>query len=136
MASERDRLEELAALPLFAGCTKRELRKIAETASEVRFGVGQEIMSEGRVGTEAYVILDGEIETSVAGRVTGAVHPGEVLGEMSLVDHKPRAATAKAVTPVRAYALHARELQALIEKKPVLQRTLLQMMSKRLRTAT
>ena len=136
MPPERDRLEEIASLRLFEGCARRDLRKIAESASEVRFGVGQEIVSEGRVATEAYVVLEGTIETSTGGRTTGTVWPGEVLGEMSLVDNQPRSATAKALTPVRAYALHARELQRLIEKDGALQRRLLQMMTQRLRAAT
>ena len=136
MPPARDRVDELAALPLFQGVAKRDLRKISDTASEVRFGVGQEIVSEGRVATEAYVILEGTIETSTGGRTTGTVWPGEVLGEMSLVDNQPRSATATALTPVRAYSLHARELQRLIDKDATLQRRLLQMMTQRLRTAT
>ena len=67
------------------------------------FGVGQELFREGQPPRDAFLIERGKIEISrmVGDRkvVLGFREPGEVVGEMALIDDNPRSATAVAVEP-------------------------------------
>lgn len=66
------------------------------------FERGQVLFREGEVGREAYRIVSGHVEITITeGAKTsnlGILYPGEILGEMAMIEDKPRAATARALT--------------------------------------
>lgn len=70
----------------------------------VRFAAGDTILAEGEAGDTAYLIVSGSAEVSVGksgkAKVLGALGPGDVFGEMSLIDPGPRSATVRALTAV------------------------------------
>jgi alkyl hydroperoxide reductase subunit AhpC/uncharacterized protein (DUF924 family)/CRP-like cAMP-binding protein len=70
----------------------------------VSFPAGQRIIAEGEAGATAYIILTGSVEVSVGhegkAKTLGTLGPGDVFGEMSLIDPSPRSATVRAVTDV------------------------------------
>jgi hypothetical protein len=64
-----------------------------------QLAAGDVVFVEGDPGTEMYGVVDGEIELTVDGRTIAKLGPGEVFGEMALVDSSDRMATAKATGP-------------------------------------
>ena len=64
MANRRERLEELASVPLFRSSSKRELEKIAKAADEVIIEAGRVLVTQGEIGRECYVIVSGEAAVS------------------------------------------------------------------------
>lgn len=68
----------------------------------VNFEAGDIILAEGEDGDTAYLISSGQVEVSIgqgaARKVVGTLGPGEVFGEMSLIEPGPRSATVKALT--------------------------------------
>ncbi len=64
------------------------------------FRPGEVIFSEGEIGSEAYIIEEGAVEISKsdgsAELILSVLNPGEVIGEMALIDSSPRMATARA----------------------------------------
>jgi serine/threonine-protein kinase len=80
-----------------------------------RFKAGTVIVREGAVGTEAYVVVNGECETfrTVAGKRKniGRVGPGEAFGEMAILTSKPRAASVAAKTDVVVKVITAESLE-------------------------
>ena len=64
----------------------------------LRFAAEQRIFSEGEAGDTMYVVLEGQVDLLVKGKLVEEVGPGGVLGEMSLIDSAPRSATAVART--------------------------------------
>jgi CRP-like cAMP-binding protein len=62
------KVELLKSVPLFAGCSKAELRQLAATADEVDVREGYVLVREGRPGREFFVLIDGTVQVSRKGR--------------------------------------------------------------------
>ena len=86
--------QALKNVPLFAGCTKKELERIARSGDEIKMTAGTLLVDQGQTGREAFVILDGEVSVKRNGRKVATLGPGGIVGDLSLLDHGPRTATA------------------------------------------
>jgi signal transduction histidine kinase len=111
------------------------LRKIALERS---FSAGQEIFKEGDNGDGIYVVKEGLVEISLAlgqnvRRVFAKLGPGEIFGEMAVVELKPRSATATAAGTTQVYFIPRNELLLMLERSPTLSLELLREISQRLR---
>src|SRR4029079_11809941 len=69
------------------------------------------------------------METTVADHILGFSGPGDTLGELSVIDGKPRPATVIAIAPVEALALSRTDLMALIVQRPAISLALLTRMA-------
>ena len=125
----------LGAVDLFEGLTAADLRRIREAGKEVGFGPGEELTVQGRQGGRFFLILEGEVEISVGGRVRNRLGPGEYLGEISLIDGEPRSASAVAVTPVRTWSLASFTFRPLLRQHPSVAEKILLLLCRRLRAA-
>jgi CRP-like cAMP-binding protein len=79
-------------------------------------------MLEGEPGDEFYVIVDGTVRIERGGRTIRSLAPGGFLGEIALVERRPRTATATAVSDVRVLALRQHEFDRLLETMPAVHR--------------
>jgi len=94
---------------------------------EVKFKAGETIFAEGDPSDHCYRIRSGSVEIRL--RVPGVMKrgrsetiatcgPGELIGEMSVIDAAPRSATAVAVTPTLCESFTADEILNLLEHDP------------------
>lgn len=90
---------------------------------------------QGQHGLEAFIIVDGRARVERDGRVIAQVGPGDVLGELSVIDGKPRTATVIAETPMTLMVIRRRDFRSLRETVPGLQEKLLATLCERLRQA-
>jgi CRP-like cAMP-binding protein len=130
--SKIDRLEEV---PLFEGCTRRQLRAVARIAEVLEVPAGTVLTKSGDPGEAFFLILDGRVRVEVSARKRLRLGPGEFFGEMSLLDGGPRTATVAADTDVRVLVIARRDFSLLLTKVPDLGRNLLVVLVKRLRVA-
>ena len=98
-AVSQERLEQLSKISLFHGLTPDALALIAEATSEERHALGTKIFQHGEVGDKLYVIVDGKVRISrevpgMGEEALAVLGPGNVFGEMSLIDESPRSADA------------------------------------------
>ena len=61
MASKTSKLDHLARVPLFEGCSRKELTSIAKAGDEITMTQGTLIIDQGQMGREAFVVLDGQV---------------------------------------------------------------------------
>src|SRR6266545_311576 len=93
------RADFLRAVPLFAMCSKRELRRIAAIADEIDVGEGRVLARQGDPGRELFILLDGTVKVERDGEQVNALGAGDFVGEGALLLRKPRNATVTATSP-------------------------------------
>jgi CRP/FNR family cyclic AMP-dependent transcriptional regulator len=113
-----DAATHLADVAFFEGFTPEQLRRVAELAEEVEAEAGAELIGQGKPGQEAYVIVEGKAGIYVGGVQKNELGPGEIVGEMALIDHRPRTADVKALTPLKLLAFDAERFRRLLDEMP------------------
>lgn len=108
----------LKDVPLFADLSRRVRKIVAQHADEVAVAVGTEIVSEGALAHELFVLVEGTVEVSEGGTMIRQLGPGDVVGEIGVLKTHKRTATVTATTPVRAIVVYGPELTALDETMP------------------
>jgi len=97
------------------------------------YGEGEVIFVEGQDAREMYVVRDGVVQLLKNGAVIRTLDPGEVFGEMALIDHAPRTATAVAGPGCRLTVIDEAAFQHLVQKIPGFALELLRLVVRRLR---
>ena len=132
------RMVLLEASRFFNQLSKQEMATLRIAAREKTFDASQEIFKEGDEGDGVYVVKDGLVEISArmgqnVRQVLTQVKPGELFGEMAVIEDKPRSATASAKQETVVYFIPRKEMLGLIEHSPSLSLALLRDISHRLR---
>lgn len=128
------RKQVLRSIPLFRGCSDRELAAVGRAVDEVSVTEGDVLIREGRFGQESFVIIEGEAGVTRRGEFLATLGPGDLFGELSVLDHKVRTATVTALTPMRLLVIHARNLLVVLEQGSAAT-TMLRTLAVRLREA-
>ena len=119
MALRRDaKVELLKTVPLFAGCSKAELRRLASVADEVSLREGTVLTREGRTGHEFFVIVDGTVRVTKGGKKLSDLGAGSWVGEIALLTKAPRGATVIATTPVRTLVIVDQAFRQIVNDMP------------------
>ena len=128
----------LEASKLFCQLSQAELSALRRIARDQKFCAGQEIFKEGDNGDGVYVVRDGLVEISglvneKTRLVLSQIGPGDMFGEMAVIDYKPRSACAVAKSDTLVSFIPRAEMLSLLERSPVLALALLREVSDRLR---
>jgi CRP/FNR family cyclic AMP-dependent transcriptional regulator len=126
------REDQLARVPLFEGLSHRQLRDISGLMTPIDLQAGKQLTVEGAMGREFLIVLEGEIEVSRDGKTIATRGAGDYVGEIALLDGRPRTATVTAKTDVLAEVLDRREFAALLEKSPEISSQIMATMAQRL----
>jgi CRP/FNR family cyclic AMP-dependent transcriptional regulator len=125
------KLELLRQVPLFAGCSKKELGEISTLADELSFPAGTTLIEEGRQAHEFFVLVEGEVDVRAKGRKLNSLSDGAFFGEMALVSSRPRNATVTATSPIRVLVVHEQAFRRLLRDSPQIQLKVLQTLADR-----
>jgi CRP/FNR family transcriptional regulator, cyclic AMP receptor protein len=117
-------LDLLRNVPLFSGLNDRELARVDRLITPVHLKAGEALTTEGTSGRQAFVVVSGRAEVTIAGRLVAIVGPGEVVGEMALLDHQPRTATVTAVEAMRAFVVDPRSFAGLLAEVGIARKVL------------
>ena len=128
-----DAAERLASIELFEGFTPEELARVGELVDDVDAEVGALLTEQGKPGQEAYVIVEGSAAVEIGGRRVTTLGPGELVGEMALIDNRPRSATVKATTPMKLLALDVKSFRTLLDELPSANRAVMSKLTERIR---
>ncbi len=128
----------LEGCPLFKDLTEQELVRVRSAAREFTFSAGEIIFKEGDPGTGIYIVKTGLVQISVllnqADRVIlTRLGPGDLFGEMAVLDENPRSASSTAETETVLYFISREDLLLMLECTPRLSYFFVREMSQRLR---
>ncbi len=123
---------------LFSDLGPADLKRLHEVTRELTFAPDQIIFKEGDSGNGIYFVKEGlvQIQAMVGHgdlKVLSRIPPGELFGEMAMLDNQPRSASALAEEPTTVYFIGWAELDALLERVPKLAMALAREISRRVR---
>lgn len=126
--------EVLAEVPLFAGMSVRQVRRIARLCSAARFDAHAPIVEAGDAGEAFYVVLTGQAEVRRRRkRPVAELGPGAYFGEMALIDGAPRSATVVATRETVCLVVPRRPFAKLLKEEPAISFALLRTLAARVR---
>ena len=131
MFAKNLKVRRLKEVPLFSGCSKRELEEIAAVADELVFPAGRTLIEQGAAGREFIVVLDGDVEV----RRDGNLLPrgdASYFGEVALLTGAPRHATVTTTTQVDALVITARAFDHLVANSQTIRRKVIASLASRL----
>jgi hypothetical protein len=105
----------IRANPLFANLTPEQMDDLLSIMYEEKVSVGVNVVQEGEPGDTVYIVRKGRVEV-LKEDDNGEYHhismlkPGDVIGEISLIDSRPRSATVRAVEDTSLIGLNVEEL--------------------------
>jgi CRP-like cAMP-binding protein len=107
--------------------------------SQLAFSAGERIFAQGDLGTEMFIIHEGEVEIikHIGGEshVLSRLERGDFFGEMAILEAMPRTADAVAVSDVKVVAINGSRFDEMLRKNPEVAVRIIRKYSKRLREA-
>jgi len=106
-------LELIEQVPMFAPLSVAAKERVAANLVPLSVDAGKLVIVAGEVGDRFYIVGDGELDISAAGRHTTA-HHADYFGEIALLRDVPRTATVKALADTKLYALQREDFLAAV----------------------
>ncbi|MGZ3418715.1 MAG: Crp/Fnr family transcriptional regulator [Polyangiales bacterium] len=131
----------VARIPLFSGLDPKDLAQVGSIASTKLFKANERVVRQGDAAEAAYVVVHGRLKVSVEGdaargALLGLMGPGEVFGELSIVDGGTRSATVHAIEPTLLVVIERARFESLIKSSADVAYKVLKNISRRLRRLT
>jgi CRP-like cAMP-binding protein len=108
----------LKNIGVFADLSDDELQNIANLAAEVSVPAGKELVREGDYSYDVLAIEEGEAEVTRGGEHVADLGPGDVIGEMGVLERRQRSATVVARTPMLLVTLTRWDVRRLSKSAP------------------
>jgi len=105
----------LTAVPIFSELSAQEANRLATFATETSAAEGQILMKEGDYSVELIAIEEGTADVLQNGGKVASLGPGDLIGEMGLLEHRPRNADVIASSPMRLIKLTHWEIRRMSE---------------------
>ena len=103
-------------LKLFSQLTPSVLTDVADKMELREYEPGVEIIRQGDIGNEFFVIANGDVDIEVDGNKVNELHAGSFFGEVALIEDEPRNATVRAKNNVACFILDKAEFQDVLDK--------------------
>jgi len=120
--TKKSLMSMLEGMAIFSGLSQEELFLISSRLRVEKFRKGTDIVKQGDVGDELYIIKSGQVEVSVrddthgAERIVAHFNEGDYFGEIALLGDMPRTATCRATRPVEAWVLNKTDFNQLVRR--------------------
>jgi len=112
--------------PNFAGLFKNE-------DDVVTLEAGKDLFGKGDAGDSMFVVLDGTLKVGDGNKIYEELSPGDLVGEMALIDHAPRAATVTATSDSKLARIDQKRFLFLTQQTPMFALNVMRILSQRLR---
>ena len=134
--SIEDRIKYLRGTDLFEIFSENDLRTFAERISEIRLVAGETLFADGEEGDELYILIQGSMTVFKGNRIITHIKPLDYVGEMSIIDAKPRSATVTADDTCLLMMISAEMFQEYFAGQPRPLVAMMQTLSQKIRRDT
>jgi len=134
--STMEKMTILRSAPLFMQTPADILAEMANLLDEVVFQADETIFEQGDPGDAMYIIMAGSVCVHSGGRTLVVLEPGDVFGEMAVLDPEPRSASVTALAQAHLLRLGRTALTNLIASRTEVAIGLIQILSQHLRART
>ncbi len=111
---------QLEGLTIFSGLSRRQRKIIAQHADEVDVPNGAKVVEQDRLAIELYIIKSGSADVYDGDELINQLGPGDIVGEIGVLETHKRTATVIATSPISAVVMYGPELMALKNSVPAL----------------
>lgn len=138
---DADAINSLKKVPLFDCLSDEALANLAVDVTYHTLEQGEVLFRRGDPGDSAYIICDGWVKIVIDGLkeedelILAKVGPGEIVGEVALLDQQPRSASVIALTPVTCYRLEDDDFMQMLNDHPQVGLDMMRNLTARLRFA-
>ena len=108
----------LRKIPVFSDLEDDELESIATLAAEVSVPEGKELVREGDYSYDVLAIEEGTASVERHGEHLADLGPGDVVGEMGVLERSQRSATVRATSPMLLVTLTGWDIRRLRKTAP------------------
>jgi CRP/FNR family cyclic AMP-dependent transcriptional regulator len=108
--------KRLTAIPIFSELSEAEANRLAAFATETSAAEDQILMKEGDYSVELIAIEEGTADVIQGGKKVASLKAGDLIGEMGLLEHRPRNADVIATSPMRLIKLTHWEIRRMSEE--------------------
>jgi CRP-like cAMP-binding protein len=121
------------SIPLFSALEPAELQRVAAIAGERVYADGEVIGTEGELGDEMHVVLDGSVRVVRSdGETIAHRGTGDIVGEMAVITKTPRVASLVAEGDVRTLCIGQREFEGMVRERPDIAFAVMRVLAQRL----
>lgn len=137
--SSEDTITLLSRVPVFSTLSREDLVHVAQVAMSRQFEAGAVVFREGDEGRTCYIVRAGRaraIRENPDGRSITLAHfdPGDIFGEMAMLDGERRSATVEATEDTEAIAILSADMHRLLREHPDISVKLIAALGQRLRS--
>lgn len=137
MVNSDERFRYLSSMDLFQHFTEEELYTFfAENVEEVGIPAGDYLCHEGSPGDDMFILLEGELRISKQTKFITTIKPVEYIGEMALIEDKPRSATVQAVVDSTLLRVTRAQFRKYFSQRPESLFSMMRTLSHRIRLNT
>jgi len=133
MESDLETALLLHQVPLFAELSPEALLPVARLSSYRMLAPDERLFEQGSFGDALFVVVDGLLRIEQEGRLLARLGKGETVGEMAVLDWQPRSASVIAEQASTLLRVERNDLIDLLQEEPALLRSLLTLLSRRIR---
>jgi CRP-like cAMP-binding protein len=110
--------DKLAELNRLAALSDEDLATVVSSGRHVHLPANWSLIWEKTPADKAYLIVDGEVSVRKGGQEVARLGPGDVIGEMAIVNHRLRSASVVSLTPLEVVHFTKESLEELLDKVP------------------
>jgi CRP/FNR family transcriptional regulator, cyclic AMP receptor protein len=130
-----DKAEALKDIPLFRNLSEHDRDVLAAHVDEVEVDAGTELTHQDAHGTQVVLIVEGAAIVVRDGSQLADLGPGDVVGEMALIDGERGTATVTTTEPSVLLVMSSQDFNTVLEESPAFARKIMKQLVQRLRVA-
>lgn len=126
-------IDWLSSVEFFEGFNADQLARVLELSTEVSYAPGEVLIDQGDTGVDCFVVVEGSAAVYIGTNYVASVPSGSLVGEMAMVDQRPRTASVIAESPLHALRFDARHFAKLLTEMPKVEERIMALLTARLR---